>query len=95
MTTTEFSPAPPVARTQSPHAIRRGYLDRVVAMLLVAAITTHAAVLRRVRRLQHDRGDIPGWAIAAGASVVFGLLVWAAVDGVVTNYIGKINSSGK
>jgi uncharacterized membrane protein len=62
-----------------------------VCTLARAALTERMSTLRE----DDDRGDIPGWAIAAGASVVLGLLVWAAVQGVVGNYIGKINSGSK
>ncbi len=70
-------------------------LARIATTFVLLAISSHAALTRRLRQLDRDRGDIPGWAIAAGASVVFGLLVWAAVNGVVGSYITKINSGGK
>jgi hypothetical protein len=45
---------------------------------------------QRAKQMDHDRGDIPGWAISAAAACVFGALVYAAVSGVVSKYIGKI-----
>ena len=70
---------------------------RLLALAVTAVVLLQTRFETRVRQLREDddRGDIPGWAIAAGASVVLGLLVWAAVQGVVGNYINKINSGSK
>lgn len=75
----------------------RAFTWRLIAMVAVTLTALQASFHARVRQLREDedRGDIPGWAIAAGASVVLGLMVWAAVQGVVGNYIDKINSGSK
>lgn len=73
---------------------RPSYPSRVIAMLGVAVLLAQVALARRISRLRNDRGDIPGWAIAAGASCVFGLLIWGAVSGTISKYITDITNAG-
>jgi hypothetical protein len=80
-----------MSRPNNSSPIRLLVLTLAVLTLAKAALTDRIETIRK----DHDRGDIPGWAIAAGASVVLGLLVWAAVQGVVSNYINKIDTGSK
>jgi hypothetical protein len=63
----------------------------MLAMLgLVVASGVRGAVALRLHRLDGDRGDVPGWAIASGAACVLGALVYAAYNSVISKWIGKI-----
>ena len=42
------------------------------------------------RRLDHESGEIPGWAIASAAACVLGLVVYTAYSNVITKWTGKI-----
>jgi hypothetical protein len=66
------------------------YVNKVTMMAIVFVSLAQARLSQRAKRLDHDRGDIPGWAIASAAACVFGALVYAAVSGVVTKYMAKI-----
>jgi len=66
------------------------YVTRLAVMTIVLVSLAQTKLTERAKQLDNDRGDIPGWAISAAAACVFGALVYAAVSGVVTKYIGKI-----
>ena len=59
-------------------------------MVIVVASLAQAKLSQRVKQLDKDRGEIPGWAIASAAACVFGGIVYLAVSGVVTKYVAKI-----
>jgi ABC-type Co2+ transport system permease subunit len=65
-------------------------VTRLTVVMIVLVSLAQTKLAQRAKQLDNDRGDIPGWAIAAAAACVFGALVYAAVSGVVTKYIGKI-----
>lgn len=60
----------------------------VLSMLTFLAAKTAAA--ERFAKIDDDRGDVPGWAIASGAACALAALVYAAYSGVINNWIGKI-----
>ncbi|MCW2631756.1 MAG: hypothetical protein JWR88_718 [Pseudonocardia sp.] len=66
------------------------YVTKVTMMAIVFVSHAQTKLSQRAKQMDHDRGDIPGWAISAAAACVFGALVYAAVSGVVSKYIGKI-----
>lgn len=66
------------------------YVTRLTVMTIMLVSLAQTKLSERAKQLDNDRGDIPGWAIAAAAACVLGALVYAAVSGVVTKYIGKI-----
>jgi hypothetical protein len=70
--------------------------SRQVTLLLLSTLATLAtartAVAARWDKLDRDRGDVPGWAIASGAAVVLGLAVYAAFRTTINKYIAQILS---
>jgi ABC-type Co2+ transport system permease subunit len=66
------------------------YVTRLTVTTILLMSLAQATLAQRVKQLDKDRGDIPGWAIAAAAACVFGALVYAAVSGVVAKYTARI-----
>jgi hypothetical protein len=66
------------------------YTIMLTMMALVVLGGVRDAVAVRLQRLDNDRGDVPGWAIASGAACVLGALVYAAYNGVINKWIKKI-----
>jgi hypothetical protein len=62
-----------------------------LAMTMIVAVgTARGAVSGRLRTIDNDRGDVPGWAIASGAACALALLVYAAYSAVISKWIAKI-----
>jgi hypothetical protein len=68
----------------------QAYTSKLTVIMILAISILHAKLSQRVKELDDDRGDIPGWAIASAAACVFGGLVYVAVSGVVTKYVANI-----
>ena len=68
------------------------YLAILMLSTMTTLATTRTAVAARWDKLDRDRGDIPGWAIASGAAVVLGLAVYAAFRTTINKYIAQILS---
>jgi hypothetical protein len=66
------------------------YANTVAVLTVIALRTTRIAVAGRLRQLDNDRGDVPGWAIASGAACVLAALVYAAYNAVISKWIAKI-----
>jgi asparagine N-glycosylation enzyme membrane subunit Stt3 len=65
----------------------------VLSMLTFLAATTAAktAITGRLERIDNDRGDVPGWAIASGAACVLAALVYTAYSNVINKWIKRIS----
>jgi hypothetical protein len=62
-----------------------------LAMTIIIAVSaTRSTVSARLRTIDNDRGDVPGWAIASGAACALALLVYAAYSAVISKWIAKI-----
>jgi hypothetical protein len=66
------------------------YTIMLAMMALVAVSAARTVIAARLKELDNDRGDVPGWAIASGAACVLGALVYAAYSGVINKWIKKI-----
>jgi hypothetical protein len=66
------------------------YTIMLAMMTLVAVSAARTVIAARLKELDNDRGDVPGWAIASGAACVLGALVYAAYSGVINKWIKKI-----
>jgi hypothetical protein len=62
----------------------------VAVMAILALSVAKTAVAGRLEKLDNDRGDVPGWAIASGAACVLAALVYAAYNAVISKWIAKI-----
>jgi hypothetical protein len=62
-----------------------------LAMTIIIAVSaTRSTVSARLRTIDKNRGDVPGWAIASGAACALALLVYAAYSAVISKWIAKI-----
>jgi hypothetical protein len=66
------------------------YTITLATLTLLALTTARTVIAARLKELDNDRGDVPGWAIASGAACVLGALVYAAYSGVINKWIKKI-----
>ena len=66
------------------------YTIMLAMMTLVAVSAARTVIAARLKELDNDRGDVPGWAIASGAACVLGALVYAAYSSVINKWIKKI-----
>ncbi len=62
----------------------------VTTTVIIALGAARGAASARLRMMDNDRGDVPGWAIASGAACVLALLVYAAYSAVISKWIAKI-----
>lgn len=69
-------------------------LTKTVSTLVVLSMLTFlaakTAVTERFEKIDNDRGDVPGWAIASGAACVLAALVYTAYSAVINKWIAKI-----
>lgn len=67
------------------------FTNTVVMVSMLTFLAVKAAVSERFERIDNDRGDVPGWAIASGAACVLAALVYTAYSTVINKWIGKIH----
>lgn len=65
-------------------------VNTVVVLSMLTLLAAKTAVVERFDKIDNDRGDVPGWAIASGAACVLAALVYAAYSAVINKWIGKI-----
>lgn len=63
----------------------------IIVLSMLTFASAKSAITERAAQIEGDRGEVIGWAIAAGAACVLGALVYAAYTTVITKWIGKIN----
>ena len=66
-------------------------VNTIVVLSMLAFLAAKTAVVERFEKIDDDRGDVPGWAIASGAACVLAALVYTAYSGVINKWIAKIN----
>ena len=66
------------------------YPIALAVFAVVALSTAKTAVVERWDKMDRDRGDVPGWAIAAGATCVLAAVVYAAFSAVINKWVAKI-----
>ncbi len=64
--------------------------NTVVMLSMLTFLAAKTAIGARLKEIDNDRGDVPGWAIASGAACVLAALVYTAYSGVINKWIGKI-----
>lgn len=66
------------------------FTNTVVMLSMLTFLAAKTAISARLKEIDNDRGDVPGWAIASGAACVLAALVYTAYSGVINKWIGKI-----
>ncbi len=66
------------------------FANTVVMLSMLTFLAAKTAISARLKEIDNDRGDVPGWAIASGAACVLAALVYAAYSKVINQWIGKI-----
>lgn len=66
------------------------FTNTVVVLSMLTFLAAKTALTERFEKIDNDRGDVPGWAIASGAACVLAALVYTAYSGVINKWIGKI-----
>lgn len=66
------------------------FANTVVMLSMLTFLAAKTAISTRIKEIDNDRGDVPGWAIASGAACVLAALVYTAYSGVINKWIGKI-----
>lgn len=64
--------------------------NTIVVLSMLTFLAAKTAVSDRLAKIDNDRGDVPGWAIASGAACVLAALVYTAYSGVINKWIAKI-----
>ena len=65
-------------------------VNTLVVLSMLTFLAAKTAVTERFEKIDNDRGDVPGWAIASGAACVLAAVVYAAYSKVINKWIGKI-----
>lgn len=65
-------------------------VNNIVVLSMLTFLAAKTAVSARLEKIDNDRGDVPGWAIASGAACVLAALVYTAYSGVINKWIAKI-----